>query len=225
MTGPRPSKRERTRRKLLDAGLRVLAERGEGLTAADVVAEADVSNGTFYNHFADRGDFIEELALESLRAIGADSAEATRGQDPAWRFAVASTRVLEAAVDQPLWGRAVLRLADSPSPPHAAVQRHLRADLADGHATGRFAHGDDPVTVDLVTGTIMATLRRLTSPTRQGDPARLVVAVVGRLLEAVGVDAAEAATLATEAATPATEAGTSASVAGASRSEAPTPLG
>ena len=54
----RPTKRERTRRKLLDAGMHVIAERGEALTATDVVAAADVSNGTFYNHFIDRDDFI-----------------------------------------------------------------------------------------------------------------------------------------------------------------------
>ena len=36
MTEPRPPKRERTRRKLIDAGLQVMAERGEALTASDV---------------------------------------------------------------------------------------------------------------------------------------------------------------------------------------------
>ncbi len=104
MNVPRPSKRERTRRKLLDAGLQVIADRGEALTASDVVAVADVSNGTFYNHFLDRDDFIRALARESLRAITEQSADDTEGTDPAWRFAVASTRVLDAGVRDPLWG-------------------------------------------------------------------------------------------------------------------------
>lgn len=209
MIEARPTKRERTRRKLLDAGMHVMAERGEALTASDVVVAADVSNGTFYNHFVDRDDFIRALAHESLTALTDRSADDTEGADPAWRFAVASARVLDAGVRDPLWGRAVLRLGESPTPLHAAVQRHLRADLAEGHRTGRFTHGDDPVTVDLVSGTLMAALRRLVSrggaagtshDSADGESADgFVVDVVARLLEAVGVEAPEARSLAATA--------------------------
>ena len=223
MTEPRLTKRERTRRKLLDAGMHVIAERGEALTASDVVIAADVSNGTFYNHFIDRDDFIGALAHESLAALTERSADDTKGADPARRFAVASVRVLDAGVRDPLWGRAVLRLSESPTPLHAAVQRHLRADLAEGHRTGRFTHGDDPVTVDLVSGTLMAALRRLVSADTAASPDAspdaslapssnpgtsrvpevgewcdgFVADVVARLLEAIGVASSEAHELAT----------------------------
>ena len=133
----------------------------------------------------------------------------TEGADPAWRFAVASVRVLDAGARDPLWGRAVLRLSEGPTPLHAEVRRHLRADLDEGHRTGRFTHGDDPVTVDLVSGTLMAALRRLVSrdavagtsrDPSAGDPGDGFVAdVVARLLQAIGVDASEAAALATAA--------------------------
>lgn len=103
-------------------------------------------------------------------------------------------------------GRAVLRLSESPTPLHAEVQRYLRADLADGHRTGRFAHGDDPVTVDLVSGTLMAALRRLVSRATTDDDMWIgdsgegfVADVVARLLETIGVDATEAHPLATRA--------------------------
>lgn len=209
MTDRRPTKRERTRRRLLDAGLHVIAERGEALTASDVVVAADVSNGTFYNHFVDREDFIRALVQESLATLADRSADDTKDADPAWRFAVASVRVLDAGARSPLWGRALLRLSASPTPLHAAVQRHLRSDLADGHATGRFSHGDDPVTIDLVTGTLIAALRRLVSPDSatcadHGEPISsvsdtFIAAVVARLLEAIGLDATEANELATAA--------------------------
>ena len=192
----RPPKRERTRRALLDAGRKVLAERGDALTASDVVHAADVSNGTFYNHFTDRDAFLDALAHDSLLTLNAGSANATAGADPAWRFAVASTRVLDAARRDPLWAHAVLRLAELPAPPHAAIEAHLRADLAEGAATGRFAHGDDPVTVDVVTGTLMATLRRIVA---QPGHAQAVDEVVARLLQAVGIGHDEAASLAREA--------------------------
>ncbi len=201
MDEPRLPKRDRTRRKLIDAGLQVIAERGEALTASDVVVAADVSNGTFYNHFLDRDDFIQTLARESLEVITKRSADDTDGADPAWRFAVATTRVLDAAIRQPLWGRAVLRLAECPTPLHAAVQHYLRADLAEGHRIGRFTYGDDPVTVDLVTGTLMASIRRLVSADAPPeDTSRDVIAtVVARLLEAIGVEHPEAHSLAAEA--------------------------
>lgn len=201
MTEPRPTKRERTRRKLIDAGLQVIADRGEALTASDVVAAADVSNGTFYNHFLGRDDFIQTLAHESLKAITEGSADDTEGADPAWRFAVATARVLDAATRQPLWGRAVLRLAECPTPLHAAVQQHLRADLAEGHRIGRFTYGDDPITVDLVSGTLMASVRRLVSIDAPLDDTNrdVIPNVVARLLEAIGVDSDEARSLAASA--------------------------
>ena len=201
MTEPKPTKRERTRRKLIDAGLQVIADRGEALTASDVVTAADVSNGTFYNHFLDRDDFIQTLAHESLEAISAGSAGDTEGADPAWRFAVATTRVLDAAVRQPLWGRAVLRLAESPTPLHAAIQQHLRVDLAEGHSTGRFTHGDDPITIDLVSGTIMATIRRLVVMDASLDDTGRdpIPDVVARLLEAIGIESGDARSLAVAA--------------------------
>lgn len=201
MNEPRLRKRDRTRRKLIDAGMQVIAERGEALTASDVVAAADVSNGTFYNHFLDRDDFIQTLAHESLKAITEGSAEDTEGADPAWRFAVATARVLDAATRQPLWGRAVLRLAECPTPLHAAVQQHLRADLAEGHRTGRFTYGDDPVTVDLVSGTLMAAIRRLISLDAPLDDANqdAIPDVVARLLGAIGVDSDESRSLAVAA--------------------------
>ena len=190
-------KRERTRRLLLDAGRRVLAERGEAFTATDVVLAAEVSNGTFYNYFEDRDAFLDEVVKDSLLGIADAAAGDTSGDDPAWRFAVASTRVLHAAVADPVWGRLLLQLSESPVSPLTEIDRHLRVDLADGLAAGRFAHGDDPVTLDLVGGTLMASIRRLCASEAGAD---LVPAVVARLLGALGLGRREAAKLAARAA-------------------------
>jgi hypothetical protein len=86
---------------------------------------------------------------------------------------------------------------------HAGIQQYLRADLADGHRTGRFTHGDDPITVDLVSGTLMATIRRLISRDAPLDDADqdAIPAVVARLLGAIGVDSDEARSLASAAQT------------------------
>ena len=83
-------KRERTRHQLISAGLGVLAERGEALTISEVVAAAEVSNGTFYNYFGDRDELIDALAEHSLIALAAESAIQTTAQPdalPSPRFA------------------------------------------------------------------------------------------------------------------------------------------
>ena len=92
-------KRERTRRQLIAAGSAVLAEKGTALTISDVVARAEVSNGTFYNYFNDRDELIDALAEHSVISLAAESALQTTDQDPARRFAVATLRVLLRATD------------------------------------------------------------------------------------------------------------------------------
>jgi AcrR family transcriptional regulator len=57
---------EQTRRRLLDAGAAVLAERGYPDTRVDDLADAaGVSHGTFYRYFASKDDFFRVLAGEA----------------------------------------------------------------------------------------------------------------------------------------------------------------
>jgi AcrR family transcriptional regulator len=185
-------KRARTRRQLLDAGLSVLADKGDAITVSDVVVAAGLANGTFYNYFDDRDALLDALAAESMRDLADRAAADTAGADPALRFAVASLRVLRRAATDPQWGRVLVRLSDPPRSSRRALASHLRADLADGHAQGRFRWGDDEATLDLVVGTIMAAVRRLSwGRPRDEHP----VAVVTRLLVALGLDPADAAVI------------------------------
>lgn len=203
MTGSteRPSrghkKRERTRQALIAAGMQTLADKGEALTVGDVVAQAEVSQGTFYNYFRDREDFLDALAEHSLLAFAADSARASADRDPAWRFAFATLGALERTRSDPAWGRAMLRLARQQRAPSREMFRYLRDDLADGHAEGRFAFGPDDLTLDAVVGLILTSMQRLVrSGARPDHPRR----VVERLLTMLGVRKDSAARIATEAA-------------------------
>jgi len=187
-------KRERTRRQLIAAGLRVLAEKGQGLTISDVVVAAEVSNGTFYNYFADREALLEALAEHTALSLAAAAAEEPI-DDPALRFALATTRVLARAREDTTWARVILRLVSRPGS-GVDLARHLREDLAAGHACGRFDVPADDATVDQIVGGIAMTIRRLADGDAAPDvPARAVV----RGLRALGVDAAEAERLAREA--------------------------
>lgn len=187
-------KKERTRRKLIAAGLRVLAEKGQGLTVSDVVAEAEVSNGTFYNYFVDRDELLDALVEQSTLALAATAAK-ERIEDPAARFAVATARVLQHAVEDDTWARVMLRLASRPGS-GIDFSRYLREDLAEGFAQGRFEIGPDDATLDQVTGLIIMTIRRIAEGSATPDAPQQATQ---RGLRALGVSQTESARLAAEA--------------------------
>ena len=194
-------KKERTRRHLIAAGLRVLGEKGQGLTVSDVVAEAEVSNGTFYNYFADRDKLLEELAEHSVLSLAATVAgEAI--DDPARRFAVATMRMLQRASEDETWARVMLRLVSRPGS-GVDMSRYLREDLEEGFALGRFDVGPDAATLDQVAGLIIMTIRRIVEGQATPDAPEQAVR---RGLRALGVDDTESARLAIEAATRSTSA-------------------
>ena len=56
-----------------------MADRGTAITASDVVAAAEVSNGTFYNHFVDLDDFVREVARQTFLGIADAAAVETAG--------------------------------------------------------------------------------------------------------------------------------------------------
>lgn len=189
-------KRERTRAQLITAGVAVLAQKGEALTISDVVVEAQVSNGTFYNYFADREELMGALAEHSATAFAAQAAIESTEEDPARQFAFVTLRVLRRAIDDPVWGRAILRLTDDQRSFPRAVSRYMQEDLAAGFEQGRFAYGPDDVTLDLITGLLMSSVRRIV---RGEAPPGHAERVVERALIALGVAQEEAAQLAADA--------------------------
>jgi AcrR family transcriptional regulator len=187
-------KREKTRRQLIAAGLTVLAKKGDAVTVSDVVAEADVSNGTFYNYFADRDALLDELAEHTVLTLAAAAAREPIS-DPALRFALTSSRVLRRAAEDETWARAVLRLVNRPTV-YSRIDRYLREDLAAGFAEARFETGPDDATVDQVAGLLAMTIRRMVAGDAQPDAA---LRAVERGLRALGIRVEEAAELAATA--------------------------
>lgn len=188
-------KRARTRAQLIDAGLLVLATRGETMTVTDVVTEAGVSNGTFYNYFDDIDDLVLVLAAHVGVSIS-EAAAAEPTEDPAERFADATARILVMAEVDPTWGRAFLQVATRPGAADDML-RHARADLDRGHRQGRFTVGPEPAALDQLTGLVMMTIRRIVE--RRSDDTT-VVAAVTRGLEALGLAHDEASRLAEDTA-------------------------
>ena len=64
--GPRAPRTEETRRRLLDAGRALFAERGpHSVTSHAIAAKAGYASGTFYLHFKDKLALFHELAEEA----------------------------------------------------------------------------------------------------------------------------------------------------------------
>lgn len=187
-------KKALTRQRLLDAAMAVLAEQGEAFSVADLTAAAEVSHGTFYNYFADREALLQALVPHIVTRFAERMASEVHDDDPAARFARISAGALEFAIAEPQVARVVLRLdpvqqgliADGPL-------ARLRADLAEGYETGRFTSAPSRATVDVVTGSLLLAVRRIADG-EHGAPYR--AEVLQRLLQALGVSAAEAAQLA-----------------------------
>ncbi len=166
------------------------------MTVTDVVAEAGVSNGTFYNYFDD----IDDLVLALAAHVGVSIAEAAAAEpieDPAERFADATARLLVMAEVDPTWGRAFLQVTARPGSADDML-RHASADLDRGHREGRFTVGPEPAALDQLSGLVMMTIRRIVE--NRGGPTTATDAVA-RGLASLGVEPAEATALAAAATT------------------------
>lgn len=190
-------KKARTRRLLLDVARVVVAERGEGFSIADIVGRADVSQGTFYNYFADRDALMGALAADIVETFAGESALLVDEPDPVARFALISARALEAALSAPDVVRVALRVE---SAQRALVTdgpvAHLRHDLTEAHEQGRIALPADDATLDVVVGALLLASRRIIDGETSPDYRR---AVIQRLLLTLGVASAEAVALANRA--------------------------
>ena len=70
MTSPRSLQRATTRRQLVDAGLRVVAEKGFAATSTAAIAQATgKAHGTVFVHFPTRDDLVAALVAELGRGI------------------------------------------------------------------------------------------------------------------------------------------------------------
>jgi len=190
-------KKARTRQLLLETALELLAEQGEAFSVADLAARAGVSHGTFYNYFTDREQLIDTLVPHVVARFAERMAVEITIVDPAERFVRISALALEAAMREAQAVRVGLRLD--------AVLRgllvegplsHLRQDLADGYAAGRFDGAPDDGTLDVVLGALLLAARRVADGEHAAE---YRVSVLHRLLQALGVAADEAASLAAQA--------------------------
>lgn len=156
-------KKERTRSQLLDAAARLIAERGiDGTTVNDIVTEAAVAPGTFYNYFPALDAMLAEMAGSLRDEIAVNSAQRAKARDPGSRLAQVLRAHLARARGDASWARLVVRFAAVPAlEVRAALLHGLEDDIIDGIGKGQFSAEADEAAMDLVIGALLAGFERV----------------------------------------------------------------
>jgi AcrR family transcriptional regulator len=190
-------RKARTRRALIEAAVRLIAEgRGDRASIAEITEAADIGFGSFYNHFDSKEQLFQTAAEEVMERWGQmiDRAS-TSVSDPAEVFAVGLRISGRLGWTHPdIAGFLTGTGLDALDIPVGLAPRALR-DIQAGQAAGRFTIPDADIALSAVAGGLLGLLRMC-----QRHPERITEASVDQLAEAVlrllGVPAHEAARLA-----------------------------
>jgi AcrR family transcriptional regulator len=180
-------KRERTRKKLLEAAFGLIGnEKGLTVRIEEICAAAHVSRGTFYNYFTSLEQLFEVLAIELghdlNRALVSTFDDEVRSHAEGSNAAV--QHYLEYARRDPAWGWAMVHLsAFGPSFGAEAWEACYRS-IAKGIQAGEFDVPNATVGRDLMTGTVLATVRTML---RSGNSRSEPRIVAYHVLRALGV--------------------------------------
>ncbi|RQR45947.1 TetR/AcrR family transcriptional regulator [Burkholderia sp. Bp9140] len=211
-------RRERMRARLIESAMLVFAEKGVGASVIqDVIAAADVSQGTFYNYFRTNEELLEtvtqELNNELLRLI---ETEVGAYEDPARRIACGVRMFLHAARAYPLLARFISAAGLHAAGPSSLIYVYLPVHIQQGLAAGRFQGVTVELALDVIAGIALTTIQRFTD---NGEMAEEPEQIVAAILRGLGVEGEEARTLVLGELTPITPPETSLLERGRMRAE------
>lgn len=184
-------KRERTRRGLMDAALRLVARKEAGeITLLEVASEAEVSNGTIYNYFRTRDEVFEAvgiaMAAEFSDAISVLNADVQCG---AQRLSIGVRMFVCRAAADHQWANALLRIIHFDQAMRSRLADHVLGDLREGLRTGTFAYVDEGVALDIVLSCTTGAMRAVVEGRAVAEHDLRVAEMV---LQALGVTPARA---------------------------------
>ena len=185
------SRREKTRAKLLESALLVFARKGPHAVIEDVIAQAGMARGSFYNYFRTNEELLAAVASEInddlVRAI--DPA-VQRCTDPAERIACGMRMLLHAVLRFPMVGTFMARLPFPTANSRQLGLRFMGRDLALGIHAGRFRNISQRLAADVAIGVVLgAAYAAACGPVERG----YVDASARALLRALGMGDTEAA--------------------------------
>lgn len=154
-------KRARTRAKLMDAAVNVIAQKGvQAASINEITVHAEVANGTFYNHFADKNELVSAMAFRIAGDIAKQIDLAMKDiTDAAQRVSFGTRQFVELATAYPNWGWALVQSIDHLPNLRESVVYHIRQDISLGVASGRFNVAVNEFLIDVVISMIGGTIR------------------------------------------------------------------
>jgi AcrR family transcriptional regulator len=186
------AKRERTRKKILEAAFGLIGnEKGLTVRIEQICAAARISRGTFYNYFTSLEQLFEMLAVELShdlnRGLVLTFGDELRSHAEGSNAAI--QHYLNYARRDPAWGWAMVHLSAFGPTFGAEAWEACYHAIAQGIEAGEFDVPNATLGRDLMTGTVLATVRTMLR-TSGGESQPRIVAY--HLLRALGVPAARA---------------------------------
>lgn len=173
-------KRERTRRQIVAAAMNVLSRQGiAGSAVQGIAAQAGVTAGTFYNHFKDKDEVIDAVAVWIIKILERRAGESretlSRGAE---RVANGCHRYLAIARNDPSAALLILELAMGSPQLLKAIGAIVQADIRLGVRQKDFKIFGEKTAVDLVHGLVMLSMRFIALGNMPSGYERSVVATV-----------------------------------------------
>jgi AcrR family transcriptional regulator len=184
-------RREKTRARLLESALLVFSQKGPSTVIDDVIAQAGMARGSFYNYFRTNEELLEavasEISNELLRAI---DPVVQLLDDPVERIAQGTRLLLHAVTQFPLFGAFMVQLPFPTANSSLLGVRFLTRDVASAIVGGKLDHIRQRVATDLVVGVVLNGAHSIVAdPSDRHYPD----AIVSAMLEGLGIGAKEAA--------------------------------
>ena len=201
--GPEDARRRRTRQALIRAGEVLLARRPvDAIAVDDIVREAGVAKGSFFNHFSDKSELARAVAAEVRLRMEQRVGVVNAGlADPEARLVRGVCAFVAYARAHPDEARAMLRSQDRPAPPDHPLNAGLRADLEAGLRAGSFHAPQLEPAILMVSGVCQILLSSvLDGPRDTARDAALVAETLALMLIGLGLPPERAGLRAREAA-------------------------
>jgi AcrR family transcriptional regulator len=156
-------RRARTRTRLLEAAYRLFAVHGaDAPTIDDIIAEAEVARGTFYNHFKTRDEIFGAVADDIATSINAAIRPAIAGMpDVAARLALAFRMFVRFAIADETRGWILLRTMPLVGPLNEEMKTFVHSEFEEALARGRMRSVSAAVATDLGIGMQIMTIHRV----------------------------------------------------------------
>jgi AcrR family transcriptional regulator len=136
---PSNPRAQRTYYALIEAGLELLAERPiDALTIDEIVTQAGVAKGSFFNHFADKAAFGMAIGAAIRTELEARIGSANAGEaDPLARLAGGMSIGVAFALDEPRKTAIMIRNSGNSTLRDQPLNQGVTADMNAAVATGR----------------------------------------------------------------------------------------